>query len=87
MDESYSDSVAILSIRVDDDVLQRARSRAATQGRTLDEILNEHLAEYAGGASQLPVRQRIVERALTFRASSGVNGRDWSREGLYDRYL
>ncbi len=84
-DQCYTDPVANLTIAIDDSVLRRARVRAVEQGTSVNAILRDFLVEYVDGENQMAVRQRIVERGRQLNASSGPEGRTWTRNDLYDR--
>lgn len=71
-----------LTITVDDELLRRARVRAVEQGTSVNAILREELARYAGddAGDRADAFLRIA-RAST--ASSGPGGRTWTRDELY----
>lgn len=72
-----------LTITVDEEVLRRARIRALEQGTSVNRVLGEYLAAYAGAPSQ----EQAVARALAVarRAPAGSGGRRWRRDELYER--
>lgn len=77
--------MATLTITLDGQLLERARKIAAEEGRTLHDVLVEHVATYAdssveegGGWREL---WRIAKRST---GGSGPGGRTWKREDLYD---
>lgn len=80
--------MANLTIAVEDEVLRRARIRAAEQETSVNAVLREALERYADAGAG----HRATEELLAFaRETSGrSDGRTWTREDLYaervDRY-
>jgi len=76
--------MANLTISLDDDLLRRARVRAARLGTSVNAVLRDYVRMWAGGHS---ARARAVSALLTQAAASkGARaGRDWTREDLHDR--
>ncbi len=72
-----------LTITIDDETLRRARIRALTQGTSVNAILREFLESYAGSDIETAARGRLVQIARSSTASSGHEGRTWSREEIY----
>jgi predicted transcriptional regulator len=76
--------MANLTIKVDDDLLQRARRKALAQGKSVEALLRRHLEQFASVDDQ---RQAGIDDlhalARASRAESG--GRRWTRDELYDR--
>jgi len=72
-----------LTITVDDEVLRRARIRALSQGTSVNAVLREFLESYAGSEVEAAARARLAELARKSTASSGADGRTWTREDLY----
>jgi len=72
-----------LTITVDDELLRRARIRALTQGTSVNAILREFLESYAGSDAENAARSRLAKLALASTASSGPDGRSWSRDEIY----
>ena len=75
--------MANLTIAVDEDVLQRARVRAAEQGTSVNAVLREQLIRFADPAAG----DRAADGFLAFareRAGHSTGGRrSWSREELH----
>ncbi|MHB0981680.1 MAG: DUF6364 family protein [Thermoleophilia bacterium] len=71
-----------LTLTIDDDVLKKARSRAAAEGTSVNAVVRDQLETYAGVRED---RRRavdvILDLARTTQAGSG--GRRWSRDELY----
>ena len=76
--------MANLTIALDDDLLQKARVRAAELGTSVNAVLREYLKEWTGTAD---ARRRailsLVEASKKSKASSG--GRKWTRDELHER--
>ncbi len=72
-----------LTITVDEAVLHRARVRALEQGTSVNAVLREFLASYAGADQERQARLRLLALARSSQASSGDQGRTWTREDLY----
>ena len=72
-----------LTITVDDEVLRRARIRALSQGTSVNAVLREFLKSYAGSDVEAGARSRLAELARGSTASSGPNGRTWTRNEVY----
>jgi plasmid stability protein len=76
--------MANLTITVDDDVLRRARVRAAELGTSVNAVLREYMEQWTSVQDE---RRRAVDRILEgskrSRASSG--GRTWTRDELHER--
>ncbi len=77
--------MANLTIAIDDALLRRARIRALEQGTSVNEVLREYLASYADSGVESAARAAIAELALAATASSGPQGRSWTRDDLHDR--
>ena len=77
--------MANLTIVVDEDVLRRARVRAAERGTSVNALLAEHLARYAGAGAEAIALADFLDLAETAGAGSGPHGRTWTRDELYDR--
>ena len=76
----YTDPVANLTIAVDDDLLKRARVRAAENGTSVNAVLRERLEQYGGDA-----RASALERFLARDHGSPTNREPyvWNREEIY----
>jgi plasmid stability protein len=72
-----------LTITVDDETLRRARIRALTQGTSVNAVLREFLESYAGSEIETAARDRLVQIARNSTASSGPEGRSWTRDEIY----
>lgn len=74
--------MANLTIVVDDQVLQRARIRALQHGTSVNALLRDYLASFAGDDDASAALAEFHELAKRLGVKS--TGR-WSRDELYDR--
>lgn len=72
-----------VTITVNGDVLRAARIRALERGTSVNEVLGEYLAAYAGLGSSEDAVERALGIADSVKARSG--GRRWKRDDLYER--
>jgi plasmid stability protein len=72
-----------LTITIDDELLRRARIRALSQGTSVNAVLRNFLASYAGSDVEVAARGRLAELARGSTSSSGPGERTWTREDLY----
>jgi plasmid stability protein len=79
--------VANLTLSVDDDLLKRARMRALQEGTSVNALVREYLERFAGGDGEGDPMQGFLELARRTHASSGPQGRTWTREELYEERL
>jgi hypothetical protein len=77
--------MANLTISVDDDVLRRARARATEVGASINGLLSDYLRHYAGADASAQAIDAFLGLAASTEARSGVTGRTWTRDELYDR--
>jgi hypothetical protein len=76
--------MANLTIVVDDELLKRARIRAIEEDTSVNAVLREKLAEYAGGRNdRLRAGLEILEAAKRSTYRSG--GRKWTRDEIHER--
>lgn len=74
-----------LTVTVDENVLRRARIRALEEGTSVNALMRDYLASYAGEHPGAEGVQRFVTRARDAESGSGEGGRRWDREDLHDR--
>lgn len=79
--------MANLTLSIDEDVLRRARIRALEQGTSVNALVRQYLEAYAGESPGRRAVREFLEIADRSRASSGPEGRTWTREGLYEERL
>lgn len=77
--------MANITIALDPDVLQRARQKAAGQGTSVNALMAEYLAHYAGIDPTADALTDFLELADQAGGGSGPAGRRWTRDELYDR--
>jgi plasmid stability protein len=87
----HTESVANLTITVDDEVLKRARIRALSQGTSVNAILAERLKAYAGEIDTQAYATRSLIALAKENGREGARagaksrgGRRWSRDGLHE---
>lgn len=77
--------MANLTIAIDDDLLRRARVRAAEQGTSVNAVLRAELTRYVEEDQELDATDAFLRFA---RENSGRSeGRGWKREDLYAERL
>lgn len=75
--------MANLTIAVDDELLRRARVRAAEQGTSVNAVLRERLEEFVDPAAGERVAAEFIAFAAKNSGNSGPGGRIWSRDELH----
>jgi plasmid stability protein len=76
--------MANLTITVDDQLLRRARVRAAELGTSVNAVLRDYMQSWVGGTDERTAAIRsLLERAG--RASSARGERRWTRDELHER--
>ena len=77
-----------LTITVDEQVLKKARIRALGEDTSVNAVLREYLEGYANvGDEQQRAVERILASSRESRSGSGLGGRTWKREDLYEERL
>ena len=82
--QCYTGWMANLTLSLDDDVLRRARERAAANGTSVNQLVRDYLERLVGPGDRA-ARVRILALADAARSSSGPDGRSWDRESLHER--
>jgi plasmid stability protein len=77
--------MANLTVTVDDQVLRRARIRALERGTSVNAVVSDYLANYAGADAAAAALEGFLALAERSQAGSGHAGRSWKRDELYDR--
>jgi plasmid stability protein len=77
--------MANLTITVDDVLLKRARIKALQEGTSVNALLRDYLAAYAGSEQVQRALAGFADLAERSDASSGAAGRTWSRDELHER--
>jgi plasmid stability protein len=75
--------VANLTIAIDDEVLQRARVRAAEQGTSVNAVLREQLIRFADPAAGDRAAEGFLALARERAGRSAGGQRSWTREQLH----
>jgi len=79
----YTDLVANLTIAVDEDVLKRARVRAAEQGTSVNAVLREQLIRFADPAAGERAADGFLALARERAGRSTGGRRSWTRDELH----
>jgi hypothetical protein len=74
-----------LTLTIDDDVLRKARIRALELGTSVNALVREYLGQLAGGSTAAEGITEFFAATKGAGASSGAEGRSWSRDELYDQ--
>jgi plasmid stability protein len=77
--------MANLTVTVDSDVLRRARIRALEMGTSVNAVLRDYLAAYAGESPAAEAMRSLVRAAKKISSGSGKAGRTWTREDAHGR--
>ncbi len=77
--------MANLTLVIDDDVLRRARVRAAERGTSVNAVIRELLEQFAGPSAAASAVQAMFDIADGTGAVLGESGVTWSRDELHDR--
>ena len=77
--------MANLTITVDDYLLKRARIKALEEGTSVNALLREYLEGYTGTQRISAALAGFAELAESSEASSGADGRTWTRDELHER--
>ena len=76
--------MANLTITVDDQLLRRARVRAAQLGTSVNAVLRDYMRSWAGGSEERTAAVRaLLDRSGRARSARGK--RRWSRDELHER--
>lgn len=73
-----------LTIKVDDEVLDRAQARARQEKTSLDALVRGYLESYAASEGE---RASAIDELLDLsaRSRSSSEGRRWTRDELHER--
>ncbi len=83
----YTDSVANLTLSIDDELLRRARIRALHEGTSVNAVVREYLDAYANTDARDAAMRRFVKIAEHSDAGGDGTGRTWRREDLYQNRI
>lgn len=73
-----------LTLAIDEALLRQARIRALEQGTSVNALVRAYLEHYVGTSARDGI-SGVLEIARAARASSGPEGRAWSRDELHAR--
>lgn len=76
--------MANLTLKIDDDVLRRARIRAVEEGTSVNQVVRDQILAFAGPDEATTAWRDFLTGAHTATASS-PQGRDWTRDELHSR--
>ena len=76
--------MANLTVAIESDTLKRARMRALEEGTSVNAVVRDYLADYAGTKAQKEKAINDLFR-LSKRAKTRRGNRRWTREDLYQR--
>jgi hypothetical protein len=74
-----------LTITIDDRLLKQARMRALEDGTSVNALLRTYLERYAGVGDTGGALTEFARLARRSEATSGPEGRKWTRDDLHDR--
>ncbi|WP_157930614.1 hypothetical protein [Glycomyces xiaoerkulensis] len=77
--------MANVTLSINDDLLRRARIRALELDTTVNAVVREYLEGFAGESEANRALAEFLEISDEVSASSGDDGRGWTREDLYGR--
>jgi hypothetical protein len=73
-----------LTLSIDEETLRRARIRAIEQRTSVNAVVRQFLESYAGVEDERRALHRFLEIADSSDAGSARQGRQWTREELYE---
>jgi plasmid stability protein len=77
--------MANLTLVVDDDLLRRARARAAERGTSVNAVIRDLLEQYAGPSVAGAAVRAMFDIADGTGATVGERGITWTRDELHER--
>ena len=77
--------MANLTLVIDDDVLRRARARAAERGTSVNAVIRDLLEQFAGPSVGAAAVRTMFDIADWAGATVGEAGTTWTRDELHDR--
>lgn len=72
-----------LTLSVDDQILQKARRRAETLGKSVNQLVREYLEQFAGGASLEALAAEF--RELSHAPTGNSRGWKFNRDDIHER--
>lgn len=77
--------MANLTVSIPEDTLRKARMRAVEHRTSVNAVVRDYLERYAGVGPTADALAAFADLAAAAKASSGPDGRTWTRESLDDR--
>ena len=77
--------MANLTLVIDDDILRRARARAAERGTSVNAVIRDLLEQFAGPSVAAAAVRSMFDVADSAGAAVGEAGITWTRDELHDR--
>ncbi|MGH3154339.1 MAG: DUF6364 family protein [Streptosporangiaceae bacterium] len=74
-----------VTLAIDEQVLRRARIRAMQRGTSVNALVRDYIARLAGESEAADGVAEFLGIVSGAGASSGPEGRTWTREDLHDR--
>jgi plasmid stability protein len=87
----YADYVGLgatmvnLTLTMDEEELKRARIRALELGTSVNALVREYLRQLGGRSTAAEGLAEFLAATQDAGASSGTEGRRWSRDDVYER--
>ncbi len=73
-----------MTLAIDETLLRQARIRALEQGTSVNAVVRAYLEQYVGASARAGI-SAFLDIAASSRASSGPEGRSWSRDEIHAR--
>lgn len=77
--------MANLTLTIDERLLRAARIRALEQGTSVNALVRDYLEHFAGETRANEAIAGFLDRSTRSAASSGREGRTWTRDELHAR--
>ncbi len=74
-----------LTLTIEEDVLRKARIRALELGTSVNALVREYIKRLAGRSTAAEGIAEFFAATRDAGASSGPEGRTWTRDDLYDQ--
>lgn len=77
-----------LTLTIDDDLLKRARIRALERDTSVNALVRDYLEDFVAldmRTGTQPRMKEFLDWVKSVHASSGPEGRTWTRDELYER--
>ena len=74
-----------LTLTIDEETLRKARIRALELGTSVNALVRDYIGQLAGRSTAADGLAEFFAATEGAGAGSGAEGRNWSRDDLYDR--